>query len=130
VVDRRVRSGRKSVWESSYERVTFALPVLSHSCAGSHGADNRLPCRTNPGRCCSSECSVRSRRGAAGRRCGSGGERQRALLALLLLDANELVRTEQLVDQTEPPPEPCRAPNKADTLARESALLSPTRQTH
>ena len=28
-----------------------------------------------------------------------GGERQRALLALLLLHANELVRTEQLVDQ-------------------------------
>ena len=27
------------------------------------------------------------------------GERQRALLALLLLHANELVRTEQLVDQ-------------------------------
>ncbi len=28
-----------------------------------------------------------------------GGERQRALLAMLLLHANELVRTEQLVDQ-------------------------------
>jgi DNA-binding SARP family transcriptional activator len=28
-----------------------------------------------------------------------GGERQRALLALLLVHANQLVRTEQLVDQ-------------------------------
>ena len=34
-----------------------------------------------------------------GRRLRLGGERQRALLALLLLHANELVATEQLVDQ-------------------------------
>ncbi len=34
-----------------------------------------------------------------GRRLGLGGERQRGLLALLLLHANELVTTERLVDQ-------------------------------
>ena len=33
------------------------------------------------------------------RAVAAGGERQRALLALLLVHANELVRTEQLVDQ-------------------------------
>ena len=34
-----------------------------------------------------------------GQRLRLGGERQRALLALLLLHANEMVATEQLVDQ-------------------------------
>jgi DNA-binding SARP family transcriptional activator len=42
-----------------------------------------------------------------------GGDRQRALLALLLVHANELVRTEQLVDELLAQPMSDGAPNTA-----------------